>query len=100
MKTFGWYVARSGEEIRQIKAGSTEVLESTVETFQRAKKSIEELVKVAEKVYEQLTKKAANMESAGKETLAKIKKGKFKFHGTLGGKANPRTNLAHKVQCV
>lgn len=83
MKVFGWEVAKSKNELNAISRGDQSVQKSTIETFSRAKKSIDELLKVAEKVFESLGEKKSKLQQTGLDTLKGIKKGMQKLTSDL-----------------
>jgi hypothetical protein len=69
-------------EKKALSSGDLSVQDSTVEMFKKAKKSIEELMKVAERTYEQLSAKSRSLQSGGRDTLSGIKSymGKLTVH--------------------
>lgn len=83
MKVFGWEVAKTKNELNAISRGDQSVQKSTIETFSRAKKSIDELLKVAEKVFEALGEKKSKLQQSGLDTLKGIKKGMQKLTSDL-----------------
>ena len=67
-------VIKSAAEKKALTRGETGVQESTIEMFSRAKKSIEELMRVAERVFDALKKKEEKLQQGGKDTVNGIKK--------------------------
>jgi hypothetical protein len=83
MKSFGWEVLKSKKEQLAIKDGNLAIQDSTLESYRKAKQSIEELIKVAEKTYHGLLGMKAKLGDTGLGTLNGIKSKMARVSGLL-----------------
>ena len=74
VREFGWEVKKTAGEKRLIENGAGGLVKPTLDMYEKAKKSILELLKAADKLYEELKKKAAGLSGQAKEDIQMIKK--------------------------
>ena len=62
----GWATKKNKHEMKAIENGSEEIMNSTMETYRKALASIEECLKMCDKVFDKLTECKPKLEEGGK----------------------------------
>ena len=73
MKSFGWHYDKTRAERKAIEQGDDSVKDSTIASYKKAKATVEDLMKVADKTYDELGKKKSKLNTPALNTHKDLK---------------------------